>query len=69
MDQTLTYILMGLAALITGFSLYKARQPKELGKTWHVPWNGILFLGIMLLLLLIRHQLALSGIDLPDRSR
>ena len=67
MDQTLTYILMGLTTLLTGFSLYKARQPKELGKSWHIPWNGILFLGLMSLLLLVRHQLSLSGIDLPSR--
>jgi hypothetical protein len=57
------------AALITGFSLYKARQPKELGKSWHIPWNGILFLGFLSILLLIRHQLALYGIELPDRTR
>ncbi|MBL4802402.1 MAG: hypothetical protein JKY45_10955 [Emcibacter sp.] len=67
MDQTLTTILMILTALITGICLYKARQPKTLGQSWHVPWNGILFLGLMSLLLLIRHQLSLSGIDLPSR--
>ncbi len=67
MDQTLTYILMAAVALLCGFSLFKARKPKELGRSWHIPWNGILFLSLMFLLLLIRHQLSLSGIDLPGR--
>jgi hypothetical protein len=39
----------------------------ELGRSWHVPWNGILFLGLLAFLLLLRHQLSLSGIDLPAR--
>jgi len=67
MDQTLTYISITLIIFLIGFTLYKARQPKELGKSWHIPWNGILFLALMSLLLLIRHQLGLSGIDLPTR--
>ncbi|VAV89720.1 hypothetical protein MNBD_ALPHA02-1978 [hydrothermal vent metagenome] len=67
MDQTLTYILMGITALLTLFALYRARKPKELGKSWHIPWNGVLFLGMMVFLLLVRHQLSLSGIELPAR--
>ena len=67
MDQTLTYIFMALTALLSGFAMYKARMPKELGKSWHIPWNGLLFLSLLLLLLLIRHQFSLSGIDLPSR--
>ncbi|VAX04011.1 hypothetical protein MNBD_ALPHA03-61 [hydrothermal vent metagenome] len=67
MDQTLTYIFMVIITFISGFSLYKARKPKELGKSWHVPWNGLVFLGLMSLLVLIRHQFTLSGIDFPAR--
>lgn len=67
MDQTLTLILMAFTALLTLLSLVKARHPKELGRSWHVPWNGLIFLGILSLLVLLRHQLSLSGIDLPSR--
>ena len=67
MDQNLTYIFMALTAVITGLSAYKARKPKELGKSWHVPWNGILFLGLMVLLVLVRHQMSLSGVEMPSR--
>jgi len=67
MDQTLTYIFMIVITFLSGVALYKARKPKELGKSWHIPWNGLLFLGIMALLLLIRHQFSLSGIELPTR--
>jgi len=68
MDQSVTYILMALVIAICAIALYKARQPKELGKSWHTPWNGILFLGILSLLLLTRHLLSLHGIELPDRQ-
>ncbi|WP_417624107.1 hypothetical protein [Paremcibacter congregatus] len=67
MDQTLTLILMAVTTLVAAFALYKARKPLELGRSWHVPWNGILFLGLLAFLLLLRHQLSLSGIDLPAR--
>jgi len=67
MDQNLTYILMIAATIISGFALFKARKPKELGKSWHIPWNAIVFLGLIFLLLLIRHQFTLSNIDFPAR--
>ncbi|MCF8475166.1 MAG: hypothetical protein K9G26_10765 [Emcibacter sp.] len=67
MDKNITYILMAGVALLSGFCLYKARKPKELGKSWHVPWNGLLFLNILILLLLVRHIFTLSGIDFPTR--
>lgn len=67
MDQSLTYISMAVTLVVAGIALYKARQPLELGRSWHVPWNGILFLGLLVFLLLLRHQLTLSGIDLPAR--
>lgn len=67
MNQTLTLILISLTAAITLLAVFRARRPRELGKSWHLPWNGILFLGLLCLLLLARHQLSLSGIDLPAR--
>lgn len=67
MDQTLTYVFMALSALLAALALFKVRQPKELGKTWHIPWNGLLFASLLLLLILIRHQFSLSGVDLPSR--
>lgn len=67
MEQGLTYLLMTFIILLSAIALYKARQPRELGKSWHIPWNGVLFLNLLILLLLIRHLLALIGIDLPSR--
>ncbi len=67
MEQGLTYLLMTFIILLSAVALYKVRQPRELGKSWHIPWNGVLFLNLLILLLLIRHLLALSGIDLPSR--
>lgn len=67
MEQSLTYIIMTFIVLLSALALYKVRQPRELGKSWHIPWNGVLFLNMLILLLLIRHLLTLSGIDLPSR--
>lgn len=67
MTQTLTIALISLTILITVMAIIMARRPRELGKSWHIPWNGVIFLGLLSLLLLIRHQLSLSGIDLPPR--
>lgn len=67
MSQSLTYISMLCVAAVVVLALFKARRPRELGKAWHIPWNGILFLGLLLLLMLVRHQLHLSGIELPAR--
>lgn len=67
MDQDITFIFMGLTAAITVFALFKVRKPREMGRLWHIPWNGVLFLCFLVLLLLIRHQLSLSGIELPAR--
>lgn len=67
MDQTFTYIALIVITALFGLALFKARQPKELGKSWHIPWNGIIFLCLLLILLLIRHILSLNGIELPER--
>lgn len=65
MDQDTTIITLGITVFTTVFANYRSRQPRELGKSWHVPWDGIQFMGILLALLLIRHLLSLSGNDLP----
>lgn len=67
MDHFITFFSLAVVTLLGALALYKARQPKELGKSWHIPWNGIIFLCLLVILLLIRHVLSLYGIELPER--
>jgi len=65
MDQDTTTIALAATVIITLFANYRARKPKELGRSWHMPWNGVQFVGILLALLFLRHLLSLTGNDLP----
>jgi len=67
MEQSLTYFSMIFIILLSAFALYKVRQPKQPGQSWPLPWNGILFLNLLILLLLVRHLFTLHGIELPSR--
>jgi hypothetical protein len=38
-----------------------SRRPKEIGRAWTIPWNGLQFVFILVAILMIRHLITLHG--------
>lgn len=53
-----TLILLGASILVLLFSLLIMRRPKKIGTPWSIPWNGVMFISIMLILLFSSHALS-----------
>ena len=58
-----------IAALIVGaFANYKSRQPVELGKTSWIPFLGVQFVAILVVILMAAHLVTLlTGVPLKGR--
>ena len=64
-EVTISIFIAGFFLIIVAF--FKSRQPKEIGKPWSVPWNGVIFLCILTLMVMINHLLALNKAGaIPD---
>ncbi len=59
MDMTTTLVIMGIAAIVTGFANYKSRQPYEPGKLPWLPYNGLQFVGLIIVFLMAAHLITL----------
>jgi len=60
MNFEITLATLIATVLFMGFSFYKSRQPKKIGRPWSVPWNGMMFLCILVILLMLSHLLTLN---------
>ena len=64
-EVTISVFIATIILLIIAF--FKSRQPKEPGKPWSIPWNGVVFLCILTLMVMINHLLALNKAGaIPD---
>ena len=61
MDIITTYSLLALSIALTVVANFMARRPKEIGRAWTIPWNGLQFLFILVAILMIRHLVTLHG--------
>ncbi|WP_417317680.1 hypothetical protein [Emcibacter sp.] len=61
MDIVTTYSLLALSLVLTGLANIMARRPKEIGRAWTIPWNGLQFVFILIAILMIRHLITLYG--------
>jgi hypothetical protein len=59
MTKEITIIILCASAALLGFANYKSRQPNDIDKPWPVPWNGVQFAMILVVLLMINHLLSL----------
>ena len=59
MNEMTTYVILTLCALLTAFANFMSRRPKPLGKAWTIPWNGIQFVAVLVILLMVSHLIAL----------
>ena len=55
-----TISILIASVLFLGFAYYKWRQPKEPGNPWSVPWFGVVFISLILILLMFNRLLGLA---------
>ncbi len=70
MDLQTTVMLMLLAAAVVGASLWGTRRKvRRLGEVSYVPWNILLFVGLLGFCILAAHLVTLTtGIPLTGRT-
>jgi hypothetical protein len=51
-------ILVG-AIILLGFANYQSRKPTDIDNPWAIPWNGIQFITILVILLMTNHAISL----------
>ncbi|MCP5381885.1 MAG: hypothetical protein H6912_05890 [Kordiimonadaceae bacterium] len=59
MDLDISIGVLITATFLAAFAFYKSRIPTEPGNPWSVPWNGVLFIAILALLLTASHLMAI----------
>ncbi|MEZ5759352.1 MAG: hypothetical protein R3D86_14115 [Emcibacteraceae bacterium] len=59
MDFDFTIGMFCVAVFLAAMAFYKSRQPAEPGKLWAIPWNGVLFISILGILLTAGHLMAI----------
>ncbi len=72
MELTLevTLAILAVAVVVVGFSNYMSRKPAEPGKVRWIPYVGVQFLGILVVVLMVAHLISLvTGQPLVGRMR
>lgn len=59
MTMTVTLIILAAAVVIGGFSIYKARQPYEPGKIRWIPYVGLQYVALLVIVLMLAHLVTL----------
>ncbi len=54
-DRRTVLILMGLAAAVLCWTLWGVRRKRAVGQVSYVPWHGLMFVSLTVLLLLVAH--------------
>ena len=57
-EITLSTLIATIAFM--GFAFYKSKQQKAIANPWSVPWHGVMFLCILVILLMLSHLLTLN---------
>lgn len=68
MSLTVTISILVAALAVGAFANYKSRQPIELGETRWVPYLGLQFVAILVVVLMAAHLVTLlTGVPLVGR--
>lgn len=59
MSLDVTLILLGVGVVVTVFSNWKARQEYEPGQMPLIPYNGLQFVGMLIIFVTIAHLISL----------
>lgn len=55
MNFEITITLLIIAVIFAAISFFMARKPKEVDTPWSIPWNGVMFLSVLVVILMISH--------------
>jgi hypothetical protein len=70
MDLTTTIVLMAISAAIVVLGMWGARRKRPLGEVSLVPWNGMIFVGLVAFCSLVAHLVSLvTGVPLRGAGR
>ena len=68
MDLTVTLVILGIAVVIAAVSNYKGRQPHEPGVIRWIPYTGLQFVALLVIVLMLAHLVTLlTGTPLVGR--
>ena len=59
MDLDISIGVFIIAAFLAALAFYKSRKPVDPGNPWSIPWNGVLFMSILAVLLTASHLMAI----------
>jgi multisubunit Na+/H+ antiporter MnhE subunit len=59
MDITVTTTILVTAFVITAAANYMSRRPVNPDRIWPIPYNGIQFVGILVIVLMLAHMVTL----------
>ena len=59
MSLTVTLIILGVAVVVAGISVYKARQPYEPGKIRWIPYVWLQYVALLVVVLMLAHLVTL----------
>ena len=59
MNLTVTLVILGVSTLVAGFSNYKARQPYEPGRMPWIPYMGLQYVALLVIVLRRAHLVTL----------
>ncbi len=68
MTLTPTLIVLALGLALTGFANFMSRRPSEPGRLRLVPYTGLQFVGLLVVVLMLAHLVTLlTGTPLEGR--
>ena len=67
MGWTPTLIGLAFGVALFAWANWQARQPVEFGRVRMIPYNGLMFAALVIVLLMVAHAMTLLGLkpDLP----
>jgi hypothetical protein len=69
MTLTVTLIILGVSMALTGLFGWMGARPKTPGKPQMVPWQFLMMLTAVVVLLMAVHLLNLVGLETGNRTR
>jgi hypothetical protein len=68
LSLTVTLIILGAALVVFGIATYKARHPAEVGEVRLIPYTGIQYVAIVVIVLMLAHVVSIvTGAPLLGR--
>lgn len=68
MSLNVTLIVLAAAAVVFAAANYLGRRPRELGKLNYIPYTGLQFVALVVMIIMLAHLVTLwTGVPLQGR--